>query len=220
MQQYNKIETIFKRDTDGTKKLINGLFRNQTIEFLKDLEWVWTEKVDGTNIRVHWDGHKVEFGGRTDKAQIPASLVNRLNEYFDGEQNAQLFEQLFGEKEVIIFGEGYGAKIQSGGDYTNDGNSVDFIAFDILIGGNYQPRETVEGISTTFGVKAVPIVGRGTLDDAVEFIKSHPYSYIGPCKHEMEGIVCRPALELNDRAKNRVIVKIKWEDFKHLQEEM
>ena len=37
---------------DGNKKLIEGRFRNPLVEYLKDNEWVFTEKVDGTNIRV------------------------------------------------------------------------------------------------------------------------------------------------------------------------
>ena len=216
MKEYLKIETVYQRDIEGTKKLMEGVFRNPAVEFLKNNIWVWTEKVDGTNIRVHWDGHNVEFGGRTDKAQIPASLVSKLNEYFGGETNAQVFEQTFGERDVTIFGEGYGAKIQSGGDYVDDGKSVDFIMFDLLIGENYQDRESVERCAQAFGVKTVPVVGRGTLENAVDFVKAHPVSCIGPCRHEMEGIVCRPLVELNDRCHNRLIVKIKWEDFRHL----
>ena len=216
MKEYIKIETVFQRDIEGTKKLMDGVFRNPTVEFLENNDWQWTEKVDGTNIRVHWDGHKVEFGGRTDKAQIPAPLVNKLNEYFGGETNAQMFEQTFGDRDVIIFGEGYGAKIQSGGDYVDDGKSVDFIMFDLLIGENYQDRESVERCAQTFGTKIVPVVGHGSLFQAIDYVKAHPISCIGPCKHEMEGLVCRPNVELRDRCGNRVIVKIKWEDFKHL----
>ena len=215
MKEYHKIETIYARDTEGTKKLMEGIYCNETVEFLSKCQWEWTEKVDGINVRIRWDGHKVEFGGRTDKAQIPAPLVNKLNEYFGGEENAQLFEQTFGDREVIIFGEGYGAKIQSGRDYT-DGQSVDFIMFDLLIGENYQPRESMLKCAKIFGVKAVPVVGWGTLEEAVDFVKSHPISTLGNKKHEMEGIVCRPLVELNDRCHNRVIVKIKWKDFKHL----
>lgn len=214
MKTYEKIETIYARDIEGTKKLIPGRFRSETVESLKNCEWEWTEKVDGTNIRVYWDGHSVSFGGRTDRASIPAPLVNRLNELFGGEANAQLFEQTFGDKEVILFGEGYGAKIQNGGAYIPNG--VDFILFDVLIGNNYQAREWVGLTALAFGVKAVPIVGRGTLDEAVEFVKGHPKSTLGNC--EMEGIVCRPSLELRDRRGERVIVKIKWNDFKHLVE--
>ena len=104
MRKYEKIETVFNRDVLGTKKLIYGYFRDKTVEFLKDNKWIWTEKVDGTNIRIYWDGHTVAFGGRTDNAAIPAELANKLNELFGGETNAQIFEQMFGEKDVILFG--------------------------------------------------------------------------------------------------------------------
>ncbi len=218
MVEYNKIETVFKRDTEGTKKLIEGEYRNPAVEYLHRIPWVWTEKVDGTNIRVHWDGHEVEFAGRTDKASIPPALVSRLTEYFGGERNAQLFEQTFGDKDVIIFGEGYGDKIQNGAEYTDDCNSVDFIAFDVMVGGIYLERENVEEIVTRFGVKTVPIVDVGSLDDAIAYMREHPKSFIGTGRHDMEGLVCRPAYELRDRLGNRIIVKIKWEDIKDLQQ--
>ena len=67
MIEYNKIETLYERDIEGTKRLIEGQYRNETVEFLKDVPWEFTEKIDGTNIRIHWDGHKVNYGGRTDR---------------------------------------------------------------------------------------------------------------------------------------------------------
>ena len=216
MKTYEKIETIFARDIDGTKKLILGQYRNPTVDFLKDCNWQWTEKVDGTNIRVYWDGHAVTFGGRTERAQIPAPLVNRLNELFGGEENAQMFEQTFGEHEVILFGEGYGKSIQAAGKaYNPDG--VDFILFDVMIGDNYQPRVRVEETAEMFGIKVVPIVGEGALEEAVQYVMGHPKSTMGDI--EMEGIVCRPAQELRDRCGERVIVKIKWNDFKYFSED-
>lgn len=212
MQEYHKIETVFQRDMEGTKKLIEGEYRDETVTFLSNCVWLWTEKVDGTNVRVHWDGHAVEFGGRTDKANLPAPLVEKLNEYFGGETNAQMFEQMFGENDVILFGEGYGAKIQSGGDYT-DGKSVDFILFDVMVGGMYLKRESVEDIALTMGVDVVPVVHEGNISSAVDFVKSHPMSWLGNHKHEMEGVVGRPEVELKDRRGNRMIVKIKYRDF-------
>lgn len=210
MKEYHKIETLFERD-EKTKKLIVGKFRNTTIEYLKDNIWTFTEKIDGTNIRIFWDGHKVEFGGRTDKAQIPAHLVNRLNELFGGETNAQMFEQKFGETPVELFGEGYGIKIQNGGSYRDD---VDFILFDVLIGENYQPRESVEDIATYFGLDVVPIVLEGTLQDGVDYVLNNRKSIVAKNGAEIEGIVGRPKMELNDRTGKRVIVKIKYRDFK------
>ena len=215
MRSYEKIETIFARDMEGTKKLQPNVYRNETIQYLANNNWEWTEKIDGTNIRVYWDGHSVSFGGRTDSAVIPTELMNRLNELFGGETNAQIFEQAFGNKEVILFGEGYGRKIQKiGSAYIADG--VDFILFDVLVGDNYQSREWVEKTAIMFGIKVVPIVGHGSLWDATNFVHRHPTSLVAHGRCEMEGIVCRPAIELRDRCGNRVIVKIKWCDIKEL----
>lgn len=210
MKQYEKIETVFCRDTNGTKRLILNDYRNPTIAYLKDNMWLFTEKVDGTNIRVHWDGHKVEFGGRTDKAQIPGTLLNKLNEMFVTTEAEELFEQTWGDKDVILFGEGYGPKIQNGGDYRSD---VSFILFDVLVGDNYQEREWVEKTAQMFNIDVVPIVLTGTIQDGIDYVMKHPQSTMGTAM--MEGIVGRPMIELRDRRGERVIVKIKFEDFKH-----
>lgn len=209
MREYHKIETLFERD-EKTKKLIMGKFRNPTIEYLKDNIWTFTEKVDGTNIRVLWNGHNVEFGGRTDNAQIPAPLINKLNELFGGETNAQMFEQKFGETQVELFGEGYGAKIQNGGLYRDD---VDFILFDVLIGENYQPRESVEEIAKYFGVDIVPIVLEGTLQEGVDYVLNNRKSLIAKNGAEIEGLVGRTKIETCDRTGKRNIIKIKYRDF-------
>ena len=209
MKEYHKIETLYERD-EKTKKLIIGKFRNPTIEFLKDNIWQFTEKVDGTNIRVYWDGHSVSFGGRTDNAQIPAHLINRLNELFGGETNAQMFEQKFGEATVELFGEGYGAKIQSGGGYRDD---VDFILFDVLISDNYQPRESVEDIAKYFGIDVVPIVLEGTLQDGVDYVLNNRNSIVAKNGALIEGLVGRTKVETRDRCGKRNIVKIKYRDF-------
>lgn len=207
LKEYHKIETLFERD-NKTKKLIEGKFANETIKYLKDNKWQFTEKIDGTNIRIMWDGHKVKFGARTDDGQIPALLTNRLIELFAGEKNEQLFEQKFGEIEVVLVGEGYGAKIQNGGLYRDN---QDFILFDVMIAGNWQPRESVEDIANYFGINAVPIVLEGTIQEAVDYIKTKPKSQIGTA--DSEGVVGRPAVEMQDRCGNRVIVKIKVKDF-------
>lgn len=93
MKEYTKIDTIFKRDIDGTKKLIEGDFRNDAVEFLKDSEWIFTEKVDGTNIGIVWDGHRVSYQGRTERANIPAHLMNELIKIFGTNEAEEMFEQ-------------------------------------------------------------------------------------------------------------------------------
>lgn len=208
LKQYEKIETLFERE-ETTKKLIEGKFRNETIEYLKDNQWEFTEKIDGTNIRIYWDGHRVSFYGRTENAQIPQHLVTRLFELFGGNVNEEMFEQKFGEMEVELFGEGYGPKIQNGGGLYKD--TVDFILFDVAINGVYQPRESVKDIANYFNIDLVPIIMIGTIDEAIKWVKDKPKSMIGIA--DSEGLVGRHLQELNDRRGNRVIVKIKVCDF-------
>lgn len=210
MSEYIKIETPFNRDMGGTKKLVEGDWRNETVEFLKDNQWQCTEKIDGTNIGIVWDGHKVSYQGRTERAQIPAHLMNKLIEMFGGDTNEELFEQKFGDMPVILFGEGYGAKIQNGGNYRQD---VSFILFDVYLPDSdvWLKRDSVENIARTFSIDVVPIVLTGTLQEAIDFVKEKPKSTIGTA--QMEGLVCRPAVEIADRIGRRVIVKVKVKDF-------
>ncbi len=98
---------VYTKEYHQQKKLVEGKFTDETIEFLKDNLWEFTEKIDGTNIRILWDGHRVTFAGRTDNPQIPAELTNRLFELFGGEVNEELFEQKFGDMPVMLVGEGY-----------------------------------------------------------------------------------------------------------------
>ena len=89
----------------------------------------------------------------------------------------------------------------------------EFIVFDVKINDNWQERENVRVMAEYFGINAVPVVLKGTLEDGVNFIKEKPFSQITKLKYIMEGIVGRPIKELKDRNSNRVIVKIKVCDF-------
>lgn len=209
MREYPKIETIFNRDTEGTKKLIFGTYRDETVKYLRFNDWQFTEKIDGTNISVEWDGHAVSFHGRTERAQIPKHLLEYLEKTFLTTEAEELFEQTYGDKNVILYGEGYGAKIQNGGNYRSD---VSFILFDVLIGDNWQEREWVEKIAKMFGIDVVPVVFVGTLEEGIDYVMEHHPSTIGTAM--MEGVVGRPMVEMRDRLGKRIIVKIKWEDFK------
>lgn len=209
MREYPKIETIFSRDTEGTKKLIFGTYRDETVKYLRFNDWQFTEKIDGTNISVEWDGHAVSFHGRTERAQIPKHLLEYLEKTFLTTEAEELFEQTYGDKNVILYGEGYGAKIQNGGNYRSD---VSFILFDVLIGDNWQEREWVEKTAKMFGIDVVPVVFVGSLEEGIDYVMEHHPSTIGTAM--MEGVVGRPMVEMRDRLGKRIIVKIKWEDFK------
>jgi ATP-dependent RNA circularization protein (DNA/RNA ligase family) len=207
MQTYHKIQTVYLRDpTTKYKTLLAGQFARPEFEYLATNDWIFTEKIDGTNIRVNWDLETVTFWGRTDRAQMPSFLLDKLAELFQAER----FRQLYPETPMLLFGEGYGAKIQKGGgNYISDG--VDFILFDVMISEHYLSRENVQDIADHLGINTVPIVGRGTLYDAVEMTRIGFKSRIG--SQIAEGLVMRPAVELISRTGQRVISKIKHKDF-------
>ena len=209
MKEYQKINNIFK--FDEKYRTIVGMAN--TYQALKNIEWVGTEKVDGTNIRIHWDGHEVQITGRTDKSQIPNHLMNYLSNLFLSKEMEYVFEQMFGEKETYLFGEGYGYKIQTNGDtYFDDRKSVGFILFDVNIDGFDLSRDEVNNVAEKLGLKSVSVVFKGNLDEAIEFVKKHPMSTLGDSTHEMEGLVLQPTIQLYDCKHNLIKCKCKYRD--------
>src|SRR6266568_1780019 len=103
--------------TSKKAPIILGSYSMPEFEYLKDNPWTFTEKVEGTNVRVIWNGGKATFGGKTDNAQMPIFLLHRLQSLFESDIAKQRFISQFGEEptEVCLYGEGYGARIQKGG---------------------------------------------------------------------------------------------------------
>ena len=64
MSKYHKIDSVFLRDPENKRFLIEGSFARPEFEYLKDLQWTWTEKIDGKNIRIYWNGEdSIRFEG-------------------------------------------------------------------------------------------------------------------------------------------------------------
>lgn len=210
MSEYHKIHTVFKRDLQSrTKDIIEGEYSRPEFEYLANNAWTFTEKVDGTNIRVILKDGTVTFGGRTDAASIPANLVSRLNERFLTVSARQKFAAAFPDG-AVLYGEGYGPKIQKGGGlYRKD---QDFVLFDIRVGRWWLLRPAVEDVAKCLGIDIVPIVGEGTIKDAVEKVRGGLTSAWG--NFQAEGLVLRPKTELLTRGGDRIITKIKGRDFK------
>src|SRR6187402_902327 len=209
--EYVKIPGPFKRMTTGSNKnkVIAWQWATPELEFLSEVDWLFTEKIDGTNIRVIWDGHRPEFRGRTDRAQLPPNLLSALTEMFPEE----LLEQTFGANPAILYGEGYGAGIQKGGGNYRKDNS--FILFDVYIGGCWLLRDAVEEIAKSLGIDAVPCVYKGTLVDAIKFMAAtEMYSITSETPGTVaEGMVGTPAMPLFSRKGERIIVKLKGRDL-------
>jgi len=210
MEQYHKIQTVYKRNPETKfKTLLEGEYSLPEFEYLKNNEWIFTEKVDGTNIRVMWNDNDITFGGKTDNAQISSPLIASLNNIFLPLEKRKVFEEKFKDS-VCFYGEGYGAKIQKGGgNYRQDQN---FVLFDVKIGEWWLERENVEEIAKLFGLDIVPIIGVGNLDDMVNLAGRKFNSQWGD--FFAEGIVARPKRELRNRSNQRIITKIKAKDFR------
>lgn len=205
MKEYHKIETLLDRDEKF--KVIKWNWRLPGFKYLKNNEWLWTEKIDGTNIRVMWVPEVgIKFGGKTDNAQIPPFLIKRLEELFTNDK----LRQIFPDASVCLYGEGYGARIQKGGgNYIPNG--VDFILIDVKIGDWWLERENIEDIAGKLGIKVVPIIGKGNLIAAIEETQKGCYSTFG--QFIAEGIVVRPSVDLFTRKGERLLGKIKTKDF-------
>lgn len=212
MNEYHKIQTVFKRDPETRfKTLLEDDYSLPELEYLKDNEWVFTEKVDGTNIRVMYCAadNYIHFGGKTDRAQIPATLVERLREKFGPISMSNAIKEIFNETDICLYGEGYGEKIQKGGG--NYKPTQDFVLFDVKIGDWWLQRKDVEDVANKLEIDIVPILGKGTLIEMVECAKVGIASTWGG--FQAEGIVARPSTELKTRSGHRIITKIKCKDF-------
>ena len=200
--KYPKIDGIFERDSDF--KLTDS-FRDPAFEYLKDLKWQGFEKLDGTNVRIYWDGYRVSVHGRTDKADFEKSFVEFLEKY-KSKEFEELMEQLFGEKEVHLFGEGLGPKIQG---KSSEENKV--VLLDVLIQDNWLSYENVKDIANKLGFEVVNLEIEGTLNELIEYVKTPRKASNKDI--QMEGLVARPKCNLFT-GKKRIQTKIKFEMFK------
>lgn len=184
--EYHKIDAPFKRDEKGV--MIHGAWCRPEFEYLANLDWEWTEKVDGTNIRVTVerveDRLMLSVAGRTDNAQIPPALMKALNDTFGGagpsiyngpDQRHPLTDEIgkiMVERDIdvlTIYGEGYGPKINGGGKYID---APAFVVFDIKVGGWWLTRTAVDEFCDTVGLDSVPTIGLGSLYEAIDLVRT------------------------------------------------
>lgn len=229
MNKYHKIQGLYKRYTEGERKgkFIIGEYSKPEFELLKDIQWEWTEKIDGTNIRCALShflnkntniDFNLEFKGKTDKSEMPKHLLAKLQETIKKDNLVKIFNPQEMFDDICLYGEGYGYKIQNGCKYFSGEKEVSFILFDIKIGNTWLKREDIVKIADQLGIKVVPIMGEGTIQEALEFVEFAQYhnfkSKFG--NFIPEGLVIRPKIELKDRRGYRIITKIKTVDFKEV----
>lgn len=191
----------------------------------------------GNNIGIKWN---VAYKGKTDNAQIPkmlyAYLTTELTEdkvlnalglskemyvtdelmqektwsVLNTQFNVYELDETKIPKRYTLYGEGYGAGIQSGGYYRKDNS---FIGFDVKVDDMYLLRENRDEIFNKLGVNIVPFVGKFTIDEAIEYVKKGFNSNIAEETHLAEGLVLRTPMGLKTRKGERIIFKVKTCDF-------
>lgn len=203
--EYHKIETLYERDGQTHRLKPELILKNRTYSLIKT--WNWTEKIDGTNIRCIWQDGKLTFGGKTDNAQIHTDLIKHLYETVKEDR----LREVFPETQAVIYGEGYGAGIQNGGDYSP---TKRFIVFDVLVDGKWWLSwENTCDVAAKLGLDVVPHLGEMTLEDATEMVRVGFQSYLNGGKMKAEGLVGRTVEPLFDKKGHRLIVKLKTKDF-------
>ena len=159
----------------------------------------------------------IRFGGRTKDAQIPCHLLDYLQSTFTPSLlNARFADKAGIGAEVILFGEGYGPKIQSGGYYSTN---VGFCLFDVKVGSWWLEKSVVRHkVAEELGVTAPPcLMTEATEYEIVEFVKEKHFSRFATNdphhKAIMEGVMCRPSKLMLFRNGDPIMFKLKCKEF-------
>lgn len=212
MNTYPKIPSPFTRN-EQTRAWNVGDWSSPEIAVLKDAIWTWTEKLDGTNVRIGWDGERVRIGGRSDNAQMPVPLVEWINATLPADKLRAAFKDCTPESMAVIYGEGIGPKIQKSGELYGP---LRVVAFDIRVGRVWCKRETVENLADELGLEVAPLCAVGTINDAIRIVREGQQSYAAHSPREAEGLVGKLEPDLLTRFGERIIVKVKAEDVRRI----
>ncbi len=209
---YQKIPTLYL--TDKKTKLCTCEYSNNLFGYLSTLEWVFTEKIDGTNLRIVWDGFNISFLGRTNDAIFEDDVLIYLNETYNNNGFKKLLEEKVGTKLTILFGELFGQKIGCYGNYY-DSNELRVRFFDVSIDEKYLNYTNSRNFIESIGEEYVPEVFRGTLNNCKsEVLASHISSVSKNFSNLIiEGLVGQPIFQLYNEKKERIIVKLRVEDL-------
>lgn len=207
--EYPKTHCLYKRD-EKAKILRLGEYSRPEFGAIKT--WAVEEKIDGMNIRVYVkDGGIESIKGRTEAAELPAKLLAFFDETFKTNLEA------YNYKDFVLYGEGFGVGIQSGGIYRD---TIGFILFDVFMGRRWSTREEVRRTAFALGLETPPSLGLMDELEVVEFVRSKPKGrYRESSTYIMEGVVARsePLMRFNDHG-NPVQFKLRVKDFKGTSE--
>lgn len=231
MSEYPKTENMLLRD-ERTHKLIPGAFREEAFEQIA--RWHVTEKIDGTNIRLilglpntPYTGFSVR--GRSDAAALPPGFIEEAVPGIDTKwMNAALraIDPQEYASGMIVYGEGYGPGIQSGGDYAPHKS---FRIYDVVTLAEDRPPlwrrwEDVEVVAGALGLRTAPVLrihgnAAWTTAEIFEYVTGGVYSHVASEDNgagfvrPAEGIVARTDPYLYTSRGERIKFKLKARDL-------
>ena len=220
IKKYPKIRSLFKRDNQF--KFTEQYTSASLQEFSeKNFKWSCYEKIDGMNMRVYCNYERNEFKyfGRTDSADIPEHLKPELEKIVESvKKNKEAVKQALQASIFVLFGEGFGHKIQKGGLYLGDKtacHAFDSYAYIVTKENQYKgfwlDSKKLDELLKILQVEKVPSFGQMTVHSAVEMVKNGFSSKYGTAK--AEGLILKTDFPVFDSFGERLIFKVKSKDF-------
>ncbi len=209
--RYPKINSLFKRHPD-TKKFMWNEYAQPEFEAIK--QWRVEEKIDGMNGRFIIEQENgvisYETKGRNEDSMLPASVVKFVSNNLET-RVADIIEFMNAKSKAILFGEFYGPKIQSGGNYRDD---VGFILFDVWGGHRWSSREEVRSLADFIGLPVPFDFGLMNEQEIHNLVAGKPLSPTAIRPMQFEGVIARsePLLR-NNYTGDPVMFKLKCKDI-------
>lgn len=214
---YHKIFPPYARHTTGEqrKQLDRSRWLTRELEVLAAVPgWTFTEKIDGANLAVIYNGLGVELRTRDGHnletlADLDPSTIDALREIF----HVTVMEQAFGSKETRIYLEVYGKGVGDHHWLARKLPQQRVAVLDARINGFWLARGNLTDLANdTFSLECAPHrADVQTLTRAIDVVTAGMPSALGD--FTAEGLVGVAPLGLFNRKGERIIVKVKTEDL-------
>lgn len=214
--EYPKLKNLHKRDPADNKVIDAYTDEIFSPELLGNAGWTWREKLDGTNLRIIWDGHRAEYRGRTDRAQFSGPQELFLQKTIETQGFEELLEQTFGNTEAALYAELIGNKIQ-GNPHKIVGYEIR--VYDAFVAGWWLLPANVDELANSLGLGSAEIIGVapighmhvGMMNIAIQ---AEAFEQAGAPHEYLEGIVGTAPGGVLHRSGTILRVKLKLENYK------
>jgi hypothetical protein len=217
MIEYPKIDNLYKRNPDKLSELLVGTYTRPEFGLID--AWDVTEKIHGTNVQLRFRNvftRNFDINGRTDRAQFTVTQEEFLLELGDGiHTDVSRILNSFDLDTLTIYGELYGPKIQSGGNYSE---SLGFRAFDMLVNDQvWLAPDDVRKNADLMNLEMAPYLGEMTTEQIFLLVAGgFKSTFAKNREYDAEGVIAKPRFNLYDQRNRRVMFKLKHNDLKHL----